>query len=118
MKKNAITLLFILLAAFAFGQKTADLKKSKPDLPGLFLIDLGVNQGIDKPSTFKQGFWGSRTVNIYYHHPIRIAQSKFSFNPGIGLSLERWKFTDGATLILPGTGFKVHVGGQLHRNAH
>ncbi len=99
MKKNTITLLFILLAAVAFGQKTADLKKSKPQLPGLILIDLGVNQGIGAPSTFNQGFWGSRTVNIYYHHPIQIAKSKFSFNPGIGLSMERWKFTDGATLI-------------------
>lgn len=99
MKKNTITILFILFAAVAFGQKTADLKKSKPDLPGLFLIDLGVNQGIGAPSTFNQGFWGSRTVNIYYHHPIQIAKSKFSFNPGIGLSMERWKFKDGATLI-------------------
>ena len=99
MKKNAITFLFILLAALAFGQKKSDLKKSKPDLPGLFVIDLGVNQGIDAPSTFKQGFWGSRTVNIYYHHQFQIAKSKFSFNPGIGLSLERWKFKDGATLI-------------------
>jgi hypothetical protein len=99
MKKNTITVLFMLLAAVAVGQKTADLNKSKPDLPGLFLIDLGVNQGIGAPSSFEQGFWGSRTVNIYYHHPIRIAKSKFSFNPGIGLSLERWKFKDGATPI-------------------
>lgn len=99
MKKNAITFLFILLTGIAFGQKSTDQKKQKPNLPGIFLIDLGVNQGISKPETFNQGFWGSRTVNIYYQYPIRIFESKFSFNPGIGLSMERWKFTDGATLI-------------------
>jgi len=97
MKKNAITLLLILLSGVVFGQKVAE--KKKPNLPGIFLIDLGVNQGVGKPATFKPGFWGSRTVNIYYQYPIRFGRSKFSFNPGIGLSLERWKFKDGATLI-------------------
>jgi hypothetical protein len=87
------------LAGVALGQSNSDQKKPKPNLPGIFLIDLGVNQGVGKPSTFNQGFWGSRTVNIYYQYPIRIGRSKFSFNPGIGLSLERWKFTDGAVLI-------------------
>jgi len=97
MKKNAITFLFILLTGIAFGQKTADQKK--PNLPGMFLIDLGVNEALGQPKTWDQGFWGSRTVNIYYHHPFRIGRSKFSFNPGIGVSLERWKFVNGATLI-------------------
>jgi Outer membrane protein beta-barrel domain len=97
MKKNAITFLFILFAGIAFGQKTADQKK--PNLPGLFLIDLGVNEALDQPKTWDQGFWGSRTVNIYYQYPMRFGRSKFSFNPGIGVSLERWKFVNGATLI-------------------
>jgi hypothetical protein len=99
MKKNAITFLFMLLAGVAFAQSNSDQKKSKANLPGLFVIDLGVNQGVGKPSTFNQGFWGSRTVNFYYQYPIRIGRSKFSFNPGIGLSLERWKFKDGAVPI-------------------
>jgi hypothetical protein len=97
MKKNSILFLLVLLAGVAFGQKASEPKK--PNLPGIFLIDLGINQGIKPPSTFDQGFWGSRTVNIYYQYPIRIGRSKFSFNPGIGLSMERWKFTNGATLI-------------------
>jgi len=98
MKKNAITLLFLLLTGLAFGQED-EQKKPKPNLPGTFLIDLGVNQGLQAPSTWKKGFWGSRTVNIYYQYPIRLGRSKFSFNPGIGVSLERWKFKNGATLI-------------------
>jgi hypothetical protein len=99
MKKNAITFLFILLTGFAFGQNSTDQKKPKPNLPGTFLVDLGVNRGMGSPSKFKQGFWGSRTVNIYYQYPIRFGRSKFSFNPGLGVSLERWKFTNGAMLI-------------------
>lgn len=99
MKKNAITFLFFLLTGIAFGQNSADQKKPKPNIPGTFLIDLGVNRGLEAPSKFKQGFWGSRTVNIYYQYPIRFGRSKFSFNPGVGVSLERWKFTNGTTLI-------------------
>lgn len=99
MKKNAISFLFVLLAGVALGQNSDDQKKPKPNLPGTFLVDLGVNQGLNSPESFNQGWWGSRTVNIYYQYPIRIGRSKFSFNPGLGVSLERWKFTDGATLI-------------------
>lgn len=98
MKKNAITLFFLLLTGLVFAQE-ADQKKPKPNIPGTFLVDLGINQPLGAPSTWDQGFWGSRTVNVYYQYPIRIARSNFSFNPGVGLSLERWKFVDGATLI-------------------
>jgi len=99
MKKNAFIFLFLLLTGIAYSQDVVEQKKPKPNLPGTFLIDLGVNRGIGRPATFKQGFWGSRTVNIYYQYPIRFGRSKFSFNPGIGVSLERWKFTDGAMLL-------------------
>ena len=99
MKKNTITFLFIILTGLAFGQDNTGQKKPKPNFPGTFLIDLGVNQALGEPVSFKQAFWGSRTVNFYYQYPIRIARSKFSFNPGIGVSLERWKFKNGATLM-------------------
>ena len=39
-------------------------------------------------------FWGSRTANIYYQYDFRILKSSFSFVPGIGFSLERYKFKD------------------------
>ncbi len=99
MKKNAIALLFILITSFAFGQAPTEEKKAKPNIPGTFLVDLGVNRALGSPKTWKQGFWGSRTVNVYYQYPIRIGRTKFSFNPGLGVSLERWKFTNGAMLL-------------------
>ena len=101
MKKNTLFVLFLLFTGIAFGQTEAETKPKShtPNLPGLLLVDLGVNVGIGEPDSWNQGFWGSRTVNVYYHYPFRFGKSKFSFNPGFGLSMERWKFTDGNTLI-------------------
>jgi hypothetical protein len=70
----------------------------RPDIPGTFLIDFGFNRGISRPTNFSQGFWGSRTLNIYYHYPIRIAKTKFSYNPGAGFSFERFKMGNNYTL--------------------
>src|SRR5690606_25869282 len=68
-----------------------------PNIPGTFTLELGLNSALDAPSRFDQALWGSRTLNLYYQHELRIAQSKISLVPGIGLSLERFKFKNGAT---------------------
>lgn len=99
MKKIVSFVFFLLFVSFAYGQYDAVKKTARPNIPGTFLLDLGVNQAINPPKTWKQGWWGSRTVNFYYQYSFRFGRSKFSLNPGIGLSMERWKFTDGATLI-------------------
>ena len=70
----------------------------RPDIPGTFVLELGINTPLDAPSRFDVGLWGSRTVNVYYTYEMRLMQSKFSLVPGIGLSLERFKFKNGATL--------------------
>jgi hypothetical protein len=93
----------ILLTTFftnVYSQEVSTSRKgiSRPNLPGNFVLELGVNQPINAPSDFKKGFWGSRTLNIYYQHDMRIGQSNFSFLPGIGLSLERFKFTNGGMI--------------------
>lgn len=99
MKKILGSILFLVLTLNAFAQDEPVKKTPKPSIPGTFMVDLGLNQPIGKPSTWKQGTWGSRTVNLYYQYSMRFGRSKFSFNPGIGVSMERWKFKDGATLI-------------------
>jgi len=62
------------------------------------MVDLGINRGINSPDRFEQGLWGSRTLNFYYQYAIRLGKSKFSFNPGAGVSLERFKFINNFTL--------------------
>ncbi len=73
-------------------------KAYKPDIPGFFLVDFGFNSAFGKPQYFTKSFWGSRTLNLYYHYPIQIGNSKFSYNPGAGFSFERFKLTSGYTL--------------------
>ncbi len=101
MKKYALGVVMVLVALMAQAQ--SDLvktkKKLKPNIPGNFVVDLGVNRALSAPNTWNQGFWGSRALNVYYQYPMRFGKSKFSFIPGAGVSLERWKFTNGATLI-------------------
>lgn len=91
-------LMFAGITGFAQDEKPKK-KSNRPDIPGSFLVELGVNikNGVTPPS-FQKGFWGSRTFNAYYQYPLRIGKSPISFVPGIGLSLERWKFTNQYTL--------------------
>ena len=70
----------------------------QPDIPGTFTLELGLNNALDAPERFDAALWGSRTINVYYQYEFRILQSKFSLVPGIGLSLERWKFKNGVIL--------------------
>ena len=76
----------------------APTQSGQPNIPGTFVLELGINNGLDAPPRFDVGLWGSRTVNIYYTYELRLGESKFSVVPGIGLSLERFKFKNGATL--------------------
>jgi hypothetical protein len=74
-------------------------KARRPDLPGSFIVEFGFNRALGStPSRFEQGFWGSRTLNLYYQYPIRLLNSKFSYNPAFGLSLERYKLTNNYSL--------------------
>ena len=77
----------------------AKKKAKRPDIPGNIIFEFGFNfvNGV-KPADFQKSFWGSRTVNFYYQYPIRMFKSNFSIMPGIGLSLERFKFSNNYTL--------------------
>ncbi len=84
----------------AKAEAPAKAKKTKrPEIPGSIIVELGVNlkNGVVPPD-FQKGLWGSRTFNVYYQYQIQIARSRISLVPGIGLSLERWKFTNNYTL--------------------
>ena len=81
-------------------------RKARPDIPGILLVEFGWSGLNSAPSTIDIANFGSRTVNFYYLYDIPIAKSKFSFLPGIGLGLDRYKFDDDITLAndIDGTG--------------
>jgi hypothetical protein len=99
MKKIALLCFLVAVLVPSFAQEVAPKKTSaRPDIPGTFVLEIGLNRALGAPSQFKQGLWGSRSLNIYYQYELRILKSRFSFVPGIGFSLERWKFKDGRIL--------------------
>lgn len=99
MIRSVVVFILFIGVVGVSAQAQEKLKKSaRPNLPGSFLVDFGVNRGLSAPDDFKQGFLGSRTLNLYYQYPIRLWKSKFSLVPGMGLGLERFKFTNLRTL--------------------
>lgn len=92
----SLTLLFFTFSIQAQEQKQ---RVKRPDLPGAFLLEFGFNRAQGStPANFEQGFWGSRTLNLYYQYPIRLWNSKFSYRPAAGFSFERYKLTNNYTL--------------------
>ncbi|MBX2967568.1 MAG: hypothetical protein KF845_15605 [Cyclobacteriaceae bacterium] len=101
MVKKYVLLVFITaLSLAAFGQTTDKKEKrsGRPDIPGTFLIDFGLNFPFGDSVGFSTAAFGSRTVNLYYQLDKRIGESKFSVHPGVGLGLERYKFNNNRTL--------------------
>jgi hypothetical protein len=100
MKKSLLSGLFALLTLAAFAQNNAKSSKGRPNIPGTFLVEIGVNRALNASDTFNIGLWGSRSLNLYYQHDIKIPilKGKFSFHPGLGFSMERYKFKDALVL--------------------
>lgn len=86
-----------IIPAFVSGQVVSK-KTPRPDLPGSFIFEFGFNQASGAPTNFSQRFIGSNTINLYYQYPIRFGKSRFSFNPGIGFSFEKFKLKNTFTL--------------------
>jgi Outer membrane protein beta-barrel domain len=121
MIKNVL-IAFVLVVVFdthhSYGQDVAapTEKKSKglPSIPGSFVLEFAFNQPYNKPDTFDIGFWGSRTLNLYYMYDMRIGHSKFSVHPGIGVSLERYKLKNNYTLADGSSGTDLIPGSDTY----
>lgn len=98
MIRSVAILILISCSWFHGYSQDKEKKVTRVNIPGSFLVDIGVNRGLSAPKNFSQGFWGSRTINLYYQYPFRIAHSNFSLVPGFGLGLERYKLTNNYTL--------------------
>jgi len=90
MKNLILTLL--LLVGFLLG------KAQTPDVPGNLEVQVGINLLNDAPSAMDLNIWGSKNVNLYYHAQLQLGESHFTFNPGIGLGLEKYRFESNVTL--------------------
>lgn len=97
-----VVLILLMGTRHVMGQDTPPaqepIRRGLPDLPGSFVVEFGFNQTQNAPDTFDIGFWGSRTVNVFYQFDKRIGNSKFSVHPGLGFSFERFKLKNNYTL--------------------
>ncbi|MCX7637978.1 MAG: PorT family protein [Cyclobacteriaceae bacterium] len=92
MRLHDSVYLLLLCPALLFGQSDKEVtRKGRPDIPGTFAVEFGFNRMTRPPQDLKYGFWGSRTLNVYYYYDQRIGNTKFSVHPGIGLGMERFK---------------------------
>lgn len=73
-------------------------RAARPNLPGTFVIEVGVNMLQNAPATLETNLIGSRTANFYFFYDMPIGNSNFVFMPGIGLGLNRFKFDNDITL--------------------
>ncbi|MGC4022843.1 MAG: outer membrane beta-barrel protein [Cyclobacteriaceae bacterium] len=98
-KRSVVVFILTLMVVGSVSAQEKQKKVYRPDIPGSFMIDFGFNTGFSTPQNFSYGTWGSRTLNLYYHYPVRIGQSNFTYNPGAGFSFERFKLTNNYTLM-------------------
>lgn len=101
MTLRAFALLILVMIAGSLYAQTQPKTKARPNIPGNFILDIGLNGTQNAPQLWKQALWGSRTANVYYQYPLRFGRSRFSFNPGIGLSMERFSWKNDVVLRDP-----------------
>ena len=70
-------MLIFLVSVSVTAQETTPIPKKgtiRPDIPGTFSIEIGINQSFNKPDTavFGLGLWGSRAFNLYYQLDIQL----------------------------------------------
>jgi len=122
MKKTFYSLLILLFSVVnvsAFGitdgekdkkdEKETKKTKAQPDVPGALVIEVANNILLDAPEALKLNQWLSWTVNIYYLYEFPFGESAFSFNPGIGLGLETYRFEQDFTLTTTTSDFATEI---------
>lgn len=100
---NKLTI--ILIALLISYQATAQERErtpigGRPNIAGDLFLDFGFNFLNNRPDDLNTRFFASRVVNIYYQASLPLGKNTgFSFNPGIGLGLEKLGFQENQTLI-------------------
>lgn len=118
MMKNLLLFLlclFLCTASFASGtgskstdnnnstkenkdKQAAEQDQASPNLPGSLRIGFALSFLNNAPGDMATRWIGNRSVDIYYIADVPLGDSRFVFNPGLGLGLERWGFAHDITL--------------------
>ncbi|MCC5930504.1 MAG: outer membrane beta-barrel protein [Cyclobacteriaceae bacterium] len=81
-------------------QKIIQENQGRPDLPGDFMIGLGVSIWNGRPDGMGQSIWGSRMMSLHYMRKLNVLEeSKFSVHTGLGFSFERYALRKPSTTI-------------------
>lgn len=98
-----------------FSQTATKKTTASPNFPGNLVFDIGFNFLTDEPDDMKLNFFGSKIFNLYYMYEVKLGNSAFSYNPGFGVGLEKYRFdkdvtlatTDEGTVLTPIEGVDV-----------
>ncbi len=99
-----IFLVSFLIGQTAFGQDNNQEQRrpataARPDIPGTLRFDIGANFFSNVPDPLTINAFRSKGVGIYYLWNFDIAESNFTFSPGLGVGLERYDFSGPNTLL-------------------
>lgn len=101
MKIPTLILLTSLLSLNLAAQESENIPKSgRPDIKGDLFLDFGFNFLNNRPEDLNTRFFPSRVANVYYQYPIELgSNSGITFNPGIGLGMDKLAFKNDSTLV-------------------
>ncbi|CAN5148993.1 hypothetical protein BH23BAC1_BH23BAC1_01940 [soil metagenome] len=137
MMKNPLLLFFWLFfysATFASGPGTGILDKNEgtkenkdkrdteqdqasPNLPGSLRIGFALSFLNNAPAEMSTRWIRNRSVDIYYIADVPLGDSRFIFNPGLGLGLERFGFANDITLERTPTGTVITPLSEMEVNS-
>lgn len=101
MKRLTLILLAVLITSNLLAQERVRTPiGGRPDVTGDLFIDFGLGLLNNRPEDLNTRLFASRTFNVYYQRPIHIGQNTgLTFNPGIGLGLDKLAFSLDRMLI-------------------
>lgn len=105
MKKIYTFLIAFALIHSTFAQETIKLPKTpiggRPNIQSDLVFEFGFNQLNNRPEALGIKFFGSRTFNVYYQHPIPVGgkTSGITINPGFGVGTDKLAFEKNENLF-------------------
>lgn len=110
LMKKILTLAFLAFALNAQAQESdSESPKTpvggRPNIPNDLTVEFGWTQLTNRPADLAINFFGSRSYNVYYQKPFHIfgENSGFVLSPGIGISTNKFAFTDDQNLFRSST---------------